>query len=180
MSSEDKNLPYEILTLSHFGFKYCSVQGEKGRTCKKYKILIGSRVFFFHFIHDLPFSPGHLLESEERFVNLFCNFSPLCGAQHQKDLNWWNGSISWTHRIQNTSKNPNLYPHQSRITYHSLLWDTLYNCTFNKISLNIYNKLEVIQWFHTVSLQDFCSFSITLVYSIYLEDFFSWNHSIHF
>ena len=24
MSSRDKNLPYEILTLSHFGFKYCS------------------------------------------------------------------------------------------------------------------------------------------------------------
>ena len=58
----------------------CESQGEKGRTCKKYKILIGSRVFFFHFIHDLPFSPGHLLESEERFVNLFCNFSPLCAG----------------------------------------------------------------------------------------------------
>ena len=56
----------------------CESQGEKGRTCKKYKILIGSPVFFFHFIHDLHFSPGHLLESEERFVNLFCNFSPLC------------------------------------------------------------------------------------------------------
>ena len=26
MSSRDKNLPYEILTLSHFGFKYCSVR----------------------------------------------------------------------------------------------------------------------------------------------------------
>ena len=25
MSSRDKNLPYEILMLSHFGFKYCSV-----------------------------------------------------------------------------------------------------------------------------------------------------------
>ena len=25
MSSQDKNLPYEILTLSHLGFKYCSV-----------------------------------------------------------------------------------------------------------------------------------------------------------
>ena len=55
----------------------CESQGEKGRTCKKYKILIGSRVFFFHFIHDLPFSPGHLLETEERFVSLFFNFSPL-------------------------------------------------------------------------------------------------------
>ena len=43
----------------------CESQGEKGRTCKKYKILIGSRVFFFHFIHDVPFSSGHLLESEE-------------------------------------------------------------------------------------------------------------------
>ena len=46
----------------------------------KYKILTGSQVFFFHFIHDLPFSPKHLLESEERIVNLFCDFSPLCGA----------------------------------------------------------------------------------------------------
>ena len=26
MSSQDKNLPYEILTLSDFGFKYCSVK----------------------------------------------------------------------------------------------------------------------------------------------------------
>jgi hypothetical protein len=25
VSSQDKNLPYEILTLSHLGFKYCSV-----------------------------------------------------------------------------------------------------------------------------------------------------------
>ena len=58
----------------------CKSQGEKGRKCKKYKILIGSRVFFFHFIHDFPFSPRHLLESEEMFVNLCCNFSPLCGS----------------------------------------------------------------------------------------------------
>ena len=28
MSSRDKNLPSEILTVSHFGFKYCSVDGE--------------------------------------------------------------------------------------------------------------------------------------------------------
>ena len=28
MSSRDKNLPYEILMLSHFGFKYCSVDWE--------------------------------------------------------------------------------------------------------------------------------------------------------
>ena len=60
----------------------CKSQGETGRTCTKYKILIGSRVLFFHFIHNLPFSPGDLLESEERFVNLFCNFSPLCVRPH--------------------------------------------------------------------------------------------------
>ena len=29
MSSWDKNLPYEILTLSHLGFKYCSVKCHK-------------------------------------------------------------------------------------------------------------------------------------------------------
>ena len=29
MSSQDKNLPYEILTLSHSGFKYCSVRCTK-------------------------------------------------------------------------------------------------------------------------------------------------------
>ena len=35
-------------------------------------------------------------------------------------------NFSWTCRIQNSSKNQNLYPHQSRITFQSLLWDTLY------------------------------------------------------
>ena len=34
-----------------------------------------------------------------------------------------NVPISWTRRSQNTSKNPYLYAHQSRITYQSLLWD---------------------------------------------------------
>ena len=57
----------------------CESQGEKGRTCRKYKTLIGSQVYFL-FIHDLPFSPGHLLESEGRFVNLFGDFSPLRDA----------------------------------------------------------------------------------------------------
>ena len=36
-----------------------------------------------------------------------------------------NGAISWTHRIQNIRKNSNLYPHQSRITFYTLPWDTL-------------------------------------------------------
>ena len=29
MSRQDKNLPYEILTLSHFGFKYCRVEQQE-------------------------------------------------------------------------------------------------------------------------------------------------------
>ena len=34
----------------------------------------------FLFLHDLFFSPRHPLESKERFVNLFSDFSPLCGG----------------------------------------------------------------------------------------------------
>ena len=37
-------------------------------------------ILFFLFINDLPFSPGHLQESQGRFVNLFGDFSPLCGV----------------------------------------------------------------------------------------------------
>ena len=35
------------------------------------------------------------------------------------------GPISWTHAIQNISKNLNLYPQQSQITFFTLPWDTL-------------------------------------------------------
>ena len=53
----------------------CESQGEKGRTCKKYKILIGSCVFFFHFIHDFLFSPGHLLKKKKKSMSsLFSYF----------------------------------------------------------------------------------------------------------
>ena len=50
------------------------------------------------------------------------------GAQHQKNKTDAFGiklPFSWTRRIQNISKNQNLYPHQSRITLYSLQWDTL-------------------------------------------------------
>ena len=59
---------------------------KKRRKCRKYKILIGSQVFFFLFIHDLLFSPEHQLESEGRFVNLSGNFSPLCAGWRQSQL----------------------------------------------------------------------------------------------
>ena len=63
----------------------CESQGEKRRTCRKYKILIGSWVFFFLFIHDLPFSPGHPLESEGRFVNLSAILALCAPCPHGLD-----------------------------------------------------------------------------------------------
>jgi hypothetical protein len=36
----------------------------------------------------------------------------------------WGFSV--THRTSYISKNPNLYPHQARVTLYTLLWDTLY------------------------------------------------------
>ena len=56
-------------------------------------------------------------------------FWTVDGAKHQfnKTDDWnINGHLSWKRRIQNISKNQNLYPHQSRITLFTLLWDTLY------------------------------------------------------
>ena len=52
---------------------------KKGEHVENTKSLLDPE-FFFLFIHDLPFSPGHLLESEGRFVNLFGDFSPLCAS----------------------------------------------------------------------------------------------------
>ena len=53
---------------------------KKGRTCKKYKILIGSWVPFFPLKHALPFSPGYPLKSKGSFVNLFGDLRPVCGG----------------------------------------------------------------------------------------------------
>ena len=59
-----------------------------------------------------------------------------------------NGSISWTCRIQNISKNQNLYLRQSQITLFTLPWDTLYifSCTYEveipagaKLYINFYD-----------------------------------------
>ena len=47
---------------------------------KNIKFWSNPKYFSFLFIHDLLFSPGHLLESKQRFVNLFGDFSPLCGV----------------------------------------------------------------------------------------------------
>ena len=51
---------------------------KKGEHVKNIKFELDPEYSFF-ILYDLPFSPRHLLESKERFVNLFCNSSPLCG-----------------------------------------------------------------------------------------------------
>ena len=51
-------------------------------------------------------------------------------VQHDEKKKLWVRHVSWTRRIKNTSKNPNLYPHLNKITYHYLPWDTLYNTIF--------------------------------------------------
>ena len=47
-----------------------------------------------------------------------------------------NVGFSGTHRTSYTQKNLNVYPHQSRITFHTMLWDTLYsrNCSLHNRS----------------------------------------------
>ena len=67
-------------------------------------------------------------------LSVWFTYHPVEGAQHQKNKNWWI-KHKWTRRTQNISKNQNLYPHQSKITLPSLLWDTrpcnriYYKCT---------------------------------------------------
>ena len=63
---------------------YCESQGEKKE--KMYKIQNCNRIpssILFFLIHDLPFSPGHLLESRGEVCEPSCDFSPLCGARWQ-------------------------------------------------------------------------------------------------
>ena len=53
---------------------------EKGRTCRKYKILIGSQLFFFYLYMVSLLHPGTHNLSQCQFVNLFSNFNSLCGT----------------------------------------------------------------------------------------------------
>ena len=58
---------------------------KKGEHVENTKSLLYPEVFFL-IIHDLPFSPGHLLESKGRFVNLSVDFSPFCGSEKNRPL----------------------------------------------------------------------------------------------
>ena len=58
---------------------------KKGEHVENTKSLLDPE-FCFLFMHNLPFSPGHLLESKGRFVNLFGDFSPLCGGAVRCDV----------------------------------------------------------------------------------------------
>ena len=79
MSSPDKNLPYEILRLSHFGFKYCSAYLE---------------YIFFYWNNNLLFSaiglpPSMILPCRPNVCSL-CNFSKTPFPEWQPILlpNW--------------------------------------------------------------------------------------------
>ena len=86
--------------------------------------------------HDTKMTyPGLLMWDGSLKIHCFVDFWHffswrLWRARNIKKIKFYklgiNGPISWTRRIQNTSKNQYLYAQQSRITYHSLLWDTLY------------------------------------------------------
>ena len=73
----------------------CEYQGEKGRTCRKYKILIESQVSFFLFIP---------LNSEGRFVNLFGDFSPVCDGATEQKSSGFNEHPLWNHLETPNSK----------------------------------------------------------------------------
>ena len=64
--------------------------------------------------------------------------------------------FSQTPRIQNISKNHNLYPHQREITLPGLLWDTLYLIikTFN------WSCSYVICWSNTIVNVFFCTYRV--------------------
>ena len=47
-----------------------------------------------------------------------------------------------TRRTQNISKKQNLYPYQSRITFSSLLWDTLYLVKLDLVLINLYHIIK--------------------------------------
>ena len=80
-----------------------------------------------------------------------------------------NAPISWTRRIQNISKNQNLYPHQSRITYQPMLWDILdwlnnqHFTTFRKstkcCAQTISLESSIVKLFNSESNVDYIIFS---------------------
>ena len=66
MSSQDKNLPYEILTLSHLGFKFCSVH-QLTPGCRKQLVVfqISETDFtFFAAKFSRDFFKAHLLQDD--------------------------------------------------------------------------------------------------------------------
>ena len=82
---------------------------------------------------------------------------------------WPPWPISWTRRIQNISKNQNLYPHQSRITYQPMLWDILdwlnnqHFTTFRKstkcCAQTISLESSIVKLFNSESNVDYIIFS---------------------
>ena len=57
----------------------------------------------------------------------------------------WNVGFSGTHRTFYIKKNLNVYPHQSRISFHTLLWDTLYvNIIASTASVSVISQIQFL------------------------------------
>ena len=97
-------------------------------------------VVIFYYLKKAPKSQNNSKFIKEQ--EIWTNWT-IDGAQHQKNKNWW--IWHWTCRIQNISKNHNLYLHQSKITLPGLLWDTLYvkiysaSFSFNLVFISMNN-----------------------------------------
>ena len=58
MSSRDKNLPYEILMLSHFGFKYCIVTSHVRQNHLKF----GIELLYFGIIYGRKSANANIID----------------------------------------------------------------------------------------------------------------------
>ena len=114
----------------------CESHGEKGRTCTKYKILRGSQVFFFHFIHRAWVSTGAW--HPPKFWT-----SPLAPADFEVlNTNWHpqssfyviSGTLSFKFLTQALT---------IEFTVH------IYFCRYNSLIIQIFNACSIMElsWF---------------------------------
>ena len=80
-----------------------------------------------------------------------------------------NGAISWTRRIQNIRKNSNLYPHQSRITFYTLPWETLYILSFSLLQVTPDELRTLIAKYNNVDAMATSGITIAGIKYMYLS-----------
>ena len=80
-----------------------------------------------------------------------------------------NEAISWTSRIQNIRKNSNLYPHQSRITFYTLPWETLYILSFSLLQVTPDELRTLIAKYNNVDAMATSGITIAGIKYMYLS-----------